>query len=487
MSISLSGSLLLTGSIVASGNLTTTGTITAQTLVVQTITSSIVNMTGSNIFGSQLSDRQTFTGSVLMTGSLTVNTSGPELQVTNTGLIFGNMLTDNHSVTGSFRMTGSIASFSNCVGIGMTPTRALDVTGTFRVITPNRSFFVTSNAYSISDGTLSSGIGMDGAGLYLGNVVSSTGWTIGNPQFFISSSGNVGIGTTTPSQLFEVVGGEIKAGRVDSSQEGGQVSFGRSTDNNTAWYIDVYGNVASPQLRFVNVTNSLVAMTITGSNVGIGTSTPSYSLEVAGFTRTQNLRVTTDIYLERTAVSPAIVLDQSDIRIVNQATGVSNTLSTISGYLRSSTGLVANTGTSAMGIGAITSVRRVQWDDSLDEMMVLGSNNGYKPIGASGFNTRSDYRLKEDLQDFNGLEKLNLIKTYNFKWKETGERQDGIIAHELQEILPYAVTGQKDGKNKEGCNISQGVDYSKIVPVLIKSIQEQQCTINTLKTCIGIS
>lgn len=69
MSIVLSGSLILTGSISASGNLTTLGTITAQTLVVQTITSSIVNMTGSNIFGSRSTDRQTFTGSMFVTGS----------------------------------------------------------------------------------------------------------------------------------------------------------------------------------------------------------------------------------------------------------------------------------------------------------------------------------------------------------------------------------------------------------------------------------
>jgi hypothetical protein len=108
MSIVLSGSLILTGSISASGNLTTLGTITAQTLVVQTITSSIVNMTGSNIFGSQLTDRQTFTGSVVMTGSLTVNTTGTEFQVTNAGVVMGNLLTDNHSATGSFRVTGSI-------------------------------------------------------------------------------------------------------------------------------------------------------------------------------------------------------------------------------------------------------------------------------------------------------------------------------------------------------------------------------------------
>jgi hypothetical protein len=81
----------------------------------------------------------------------------------------------------------------------------------------------------------------------------------------IDSSQRVGIGLTNPSQKLEVVGGEIKAGRVDSSSEGGQVSFGRATDNATGWYIDVYGNTSTPSLRFVDVSNSAVRATIDGS------------------------------------------------------------------------------------------------------------------------------------------------------------------------------------------------------------------------------
>jgi hypothetical protein len=49
------------------------------------------------------------------------------------------------------------------------------------------------------------------------------------------------------------------------------------------------------------------------------------------------------------------------------------------------------------------------------------------------------------------------------------------LAHELQSIIPYAVTGEKDGEKM------QGVDYSKIVPILIKSIQELKAEIETLK------
>ena len=51
----------------------------------------------------------------------------------------------------------------------------------------------------------------------------------------------------------------------------------------------------------------------------------------------------------------------------------------------------------------------------------------------------------------------------------------GVLAHELQEILPYAVTGEKDGKEM------QGVDYSKLVPVLVKAIQELKAELNELK------
>jgi hypothetical protein len=94
----------------------------------------------------------------------------------------------------------------------------------------------------------------------------------------IDSSANIGIGTANPSQRLEVVGGEIKAGRVDSTNEGGQVSFGRATDNATGWYIDVYGNTSTPSLRFVDVSNSAVRATIDGS----GRLTLPYQPFVAG-------------------------------------------------------------------------------------------------------------------------------------------------------------------------------------------------------------
>jgi hypothetical protein len=108
---------------------------------------------------------------------------------------------------------------------------------------------------------------------------------------------------------------------------------------------------------------------------------------------------------------------------------------------------------------------------------IIAANNG---SGVS-FNTSSDYRLKTDLRNYSGLDLVNKIKTYDFAWKENSSRMHGVMAHELQEILPYAVSGLKDAADANGKMIIQGVDYGKITPVLVKAIQEQDEIINSLK------
>lgn len=97
------------------------------------------------------------------------------------------------------------------------------------------------------------------------------------------------------------------------------------------------------------------------------------------------------------------------------------------------------------------------------------------------YGTGSDYRLKEDLKDFNGLEKISKIKVYDFKFIKEGDRMDGVLAHELQEVVPYAVTGEKDELDDKGNIKVQNVDYSKLTPILIKAIQELKAEIEILK------
>jgi len=95
---------------------------------------------------------------------------------------------------------------------------------------------------------------------------------------------------------------------------------------------------------------------------------------------------------------------------------------------------------------------------------------------ATQYNTSSDYRLKENvIQIQNGLERLNQLNPVKFDWKEDGTSSEGFIAHEVQEIFPDAVSGEKDGEEM------QGMDYGRITPLLVKAIQEQQKEIEELK------
>jgi hypothetical protein len=99
---------------------------------------------------------------------------------------------------------------------------------------------------------------------------------------------------------------------------------------------------------------------------------------------------------------------------------------------------------------------------------ISGTSVGYilATAAATAYVTTSDYRLKQDLKQYNGLDLVNSIKTYDYEWKIDNSRAYGVLAHELQEVIPYAVYGEKDGKEM------QGVDYSKLTPINTKAIQE---------------
>ena len=127
------------------------------------------------------------------------------------------------------------------------------------------------------------------------------------------------------------------------------------------------------------------------------------------------------------------------------------------------------------------------WSSNWHEFLVFqkqGNTIGQVVAANSGagvaYNTTSDYRLKTDLKDFNGIDLVNKIKTYDFAWKSNNSRMHGVMAHELQEVIPYAVTGKKDSVDVNGNMITQGVDYGRITPILVKAIQEQEIKINQL-------
>jgi hypothetical protein len=228
------------------GSLVVSSTITAQTLVVQTVTSSIVYSSGSNIFGSQLTDRQTFTGSVNITGSINIlnySASLPSAALMVSGAIsaisqeskfaygtwtdpsVGNIFDAKFGGNQNGIAVRGTSFFSGSVGIGtISPAKKLDVYDTNGNATAQlklRNAGTTTAAYLgqfsetlylSSGGSYNSGWSADGTNaisviaMAAGNGDSSIAFqtTTSNgsgplTRMYITNSGSIGIGTTAPS------------------------------------------------------------------------------------------------------------------------------------------------------------------------------------------------------------------------------------------------------------------------------------------------
>ena len=128
------------------------------------------------------------------------------------------------------------------------------------------------------------------------------------------------------------------------------------------------------------------------------------------------------------------------------------------------------------------------------KVMDRTSYSSSSPVGAivtGGSNvlyqSYSDYRLKENVADLTGaLDRINNLQPKTFNYINAPEfTNEGFIAHELQEVVPQAVSGEKDGMNEDGTPKYQGVDHSQIVPLLVGAIKELKAEVETLKNQIN--
>ena len=103
---------------------------------------------------------------------------------------------------------------------------------------------------------------------------------------------------------------------------------------------------------------------------------------------------------------------------------------------------------------------------------------------ATAYNTSSDYRLKENVDyTWDATTRLKQLKParFNFIADDTNTLVDGFIAHEVQDIVPEAISGAKDAVDSDGNIDPQGIDQSKLVPLLVKTIQELEARIAALE------
>jgi hypothetical protein len=164
-----------------------------------------------------------------------------------------------------------------------------------------------------------------------------------------------------------------------------------------------------------------------------------------------------------------------------------------SGNLLVGTTTVGVGNTQGMGVGinsgaSYASIGHVNGTASGSVYISFGYNGGaignitQNGTAAVAYNTSSDYRLKNTISPMTGaLAKVALLKPCTYKWNADGSDGEGFIAHELAEVVPQCVTGEKDAVDVDGNPKYQGIDTSFLVATLTAAIQELKAEFDAYK------
>mgnify|MGYP000894255510 CR=1 FL=1 len=336
------------------------------------------------------------------------------------------------------------------------------------------------------------------------NTVALT--TSGLERLRIDSNGKVGIGTPTPdTELHLSLGG---------AGDQGNIAFTIGNESQTARQAQIIKNTSSPyELTITSKVDSgngvpIVfktasdneGMRITNTGVGIGTTSPLAKLDVtsastsysARFGRFDNnglflhsdaasthynWRLTTQTAVgagfeiaPSTAVggttwaSPVFALRQNNRHSIGTTNAYNNCVLTITQPNSSQDDRLLAIQTPVTT--ASFAVQFVNPNGRIGTITTSGTSTAY--------NTSSDYRLKENIKPIdNILDRFKKLKPCSFNFSSDKKKiVDGFLAHEVQQVIPEAVTGVKDEMDEDGTPKYQGIDQAKIVPLLVASVQE---------------
>ena len=276
----------------------------------------------------------------------------------------------------------------------------------------------------------------------------------------IDSSEQIGIGTASPLDLVHIkeangtaTSTQLMLQNTNSGSGSAGIGFQVSSDGETSSYVP-----KSAILFERTASNGRGVLKFMSDNVD-DTNPFSAGDEVMRITRDGNLLVNKTNTTEYTSGcifrgnNASVISADNDALIVWADNVTANTGGT-KGHI------LFKRGTNAALVGSITS-----------------------STSATAYNTSSDYRLKENVDyTFDATTRLKQLRPCRFNFiADADTTVDGFLAHEVSSVVPEAISGDKDATDDDGNIVAQGIDQSKLVPLLVKTIQELEARITALE------
>ena len=263
----------------------------------------------------------------------------------------------------------------------------------------------------------------------------------GTTTMSLMQNGRVGIGTTNPDYTLDITSTEAQTRLRLTNGSDEQTFFLRGSDNNFGIYDDRRNQT---WLRYVSedkIGDRTLSLMEGGGDVGIGTNSPGSTLDVRGEATFRPTNANENkVFIEDNGGSPALRIN-----------GEGNNNNQV----------------------VIVFDETNNWGEFLSITQRTGFRLTNFPGGVrANITNPSDKNLKENIKTAEGLDIIKKLRGVSFNWKEDGKKDYGVIAQEVENVLPELVNG-KDGE--------KGVQYNSLVGVLIEAIKEQQQQINELK------
>ena len=334
-------------------------------------------------------------------------------------------------------------------------------------------------------------------------TVTADGLTVDTNTLHVDATNiRVGIGTSSPTSELEITAATPEIRLRDNS---GTENYAALTNVDGRFVIqsDDGNNIGSSTIEF-QVDGSERMRIDSSGRVGIGTSSPTITL-VVNENDSECVVVikssdtgSAGVYLggQSDEIKAGMILDNSTNALIfrgynnaerlridssgNELFGTTNTAP----YATSTTGgMVFRNDFDLLGLSRgsnyALSVNRYGTDGDLVNFRKNGTTVGSISVtgSATTYNTSSDQRLKENIADADDAgSKVDAIQVRKFDWIADGSHQDyGMIAQELQSVAPEAVSTPEDPEEM------MGVDYSKLVPMLVKEIQSLRARVANLE------